>query len=280
MGKGPAMTLAPRDAAVLADDIEAAAFVDLYEAAPPALKSKLGLRSERCADATLLIAPGMPAPMFNRAIGLGLRQPATAQDVASLTAVYRRAGLKAWWLHWNPWSAPEGFTAQLASLGFTAPARRSWAKVLRSTATPPERATDLEIAIARDDQADATTKVIAAVFDMPPFMGEWMRALHGRPRWTLYTVTDADAIVGGGCLFVDAEASWLGMGAIASTHRRRGAHGALMARRISDSATAGARYAITETGEPIADEPNPSLANMQRCGFETVASRLNLAGPA
>lgn len=274
------MSLSPREAAMLADDVEAAAFVDLFEAAPAALRSRLGLHVEHVGDATLLVAPGLPSSMFNRAIGLGLRQPATTQAVASIIDLYRRNGLESWWLHWNPWAAPDGFTAQLTGLGFTVPARRSWAKVLRPTSFPPERSTDLEIAIARDDQADATTKVIAAVFDMPPYMGDWMRALHGRPRWKLYTVTDAATIVGGGCLFIDAEASWLGMGAIAPTHRRRGAHGALMACRIADSALAGARYAITETGEPITDEPNPSLANMRRCGFETVASRLNFAGPA
>jgi hypothetical protein len=52
-----------------------------------------------------------------------------------------------------------------------------------------------------------------------------------------------------------------------------------MARRIADAAQAGARYVVTETGEPKGNEPNPSLANMKRCGFVTVASRLNFAGP-
>lgn len=274
------MSLAPREAAVLADDIEAAAFTDLYAAAPPALKSTLGLRIEQRADATLLLAPGLPSPMFNRAIGLGLRKPATPQDAAQIIDVYHRHRLASWWLHWNPWAAPEGFTDHLAAQGFTVPLRRSWAKVLRPTSSPPERYTDLAINVTRDDETVATAQAIAAVFEMPPFMGEWLGALQGRPRWTLYTVADAGKVVGGGCLFVEAEAGWLGMGAIAPSHRRRGAHGALMARRIADAALAGARYAITETGEPITDERNPSLANMRRCGFEPVASRLNFAGPA
>lgn len=272
------MTLSQREGAVLADDVEAAAFADLYDAAPGALKAQLGLRIERIADATLLVAPGLPSSMFNRVIGLGLRTPATVQTVESISAVYRRSGIATWWLHWNPWALPEGFDSQLPNLGFTTPARRSWAKVLRSTSSPPVRSTDLEIEIARDGQTEATTAAISAVFDMPPFMGDWMRALHGRPRWKLYTVSEGSTVVGGGCLFVDGDASWLGMGAIVSTHRRRGAHGALMARRIADAAASGARYAITETGEPIADEANPSLANMRRCGFETVASRLNFSG--
>jgi hypothetical protein len=59
------------------------------------------------------------------------------------------------------------------------------------------------------------------------------------------------------------------------THRRRGGQGALMARRIADAGAAGLDWVVTETGEPIAGESNPSLANMARTGFRCVASRLN-----
>lgn len=273
------MNLSPRDAAILADDVEAAAFVDLYDAAPADLKSKLGIRVERIADATLLVAPGIPSSMFNRAIGLGLRQPAEVRSVEAIVDAYRRAGVKAWWLHWNPWSSPDNFPACAIEQGFTVPERRSWAKMLRSTQSPPARATDLSIAIARDSQAETTARIIATVFEMPPFMGEWIRALQGRSKWKLYAVADGTDIVGGGCLFVDARGGWLGMGAIAPTHRRRGGHSALMARRIADSAIEGVPYAITETGEPKGEEPNPSLENMRRNCFEQVASRLNYIGP-
>jgi hypothetical protein len=53
-----------------------------------------------------------------------------------------------------------------------------------------------------------------------------------------------------------------------------------MARRISDAIAAGCRHIVTETGEPVGDEPNPSLSNMMRCGFRKVASRLNFQAPA
>ena len=67
--------------------------------------------------------------------------------------------------------------------------------------------------------------------------------------------------------------------AVAESHRRRGGQGALMARRIADALAAGCRHITTETGEPVGDEPNPSLDNMFRCGFVTVASRLNFEAP-
>jgi GNAT superfamily N-acetyltransferase len=274
------MSLDPREAAILADDAEAMAFDDLYAAAPEPLQRQLGLRVERIADSTLLLAPAMPTAMFNRAIGLGLRRDATREDVQAIADVYRAAGCGTWWLHWNPFSAPAGMPQMLAEMGFTQPARRSWAKVLRPAQDAPHIATDLRISPASDAQLAAATQAIRTAFDMPPFMADWMQALHGRPAWTIYSVCDGDEVVGGGCLFVRGDLAWLGMGAVLPSHRRRGGQGALMARRIADAGEAGARHVVTETGEPIGDEANPSLANMRRCGFDVVASRLNFAGPA
>lgn len=51
-----------------------------------------------------------------------------------------------------------------------------------------------------------------------------------------------------------------------------------MALRIRAAIAAGCTQITTETGEPVADEPNPSLVNMRYCGFKQVCSRLNDAG--
>jgi len=271
--------LTPRAAAIVADEAEAVAFADLYAAAPQALRERLGLRVENIADATLLLAPGLPDSMFNRAMGLGLRSEADASRVEAIAAAYRGAKCTRWWLHWNPHSLPSGFAQQLATMGFTQPARRSWAKVLRGTQAAPAVATDLGIAPAAREQVGDVMHAITTAFEMPPFMAGWLASLQTRPSWRLYAVTDGARAVGGGCLYLSGDLAWLGMGAVLPSHRRRGGQGALMARRIADAIEAGARHIVTETGEPIADEPNPSLANMKRCGFVTVASRLNFAGP-
>jgi len=45
---------------------------------------------------------------------------------------------------------------------------------------------------------------------------------------------------------------------------------------IGSAAAQDARLAdLVETGAPVAGEPNPSLANMMRCGFRRVSARLN-----
>lgn len=266
----------PPDAIARADRIEAAAYADLYAAAPAPLAAQLGLRTEAIGGATLLLAPALPTAMFNRAIGWGLDAAADEAGLDRIVRCFAEAGSPVWWLHWSPAARPADMAERLATLGFGQPARRSWAKVMRpATPPPPAPPTTLRIDPAGADDAPAVARAIATAFDMPPFMGDWLTALQGRPGWTIYAVRDGQAIVGGACMFGQADTSWLGMGSVLASHRRRGGQQALIARRIADAAAAGCRWVVTETGEPMADEPNPSLANMKRCGFETVASRLN-----
>lgn len=262
-----------------ADAIEAAAFADLYAAAPPALQQRLGLQVRGQGGATLLLAPALPSAMFNRVIGLGHQRPATAADLQALREAYRASGASPWWLHWTPEAAPAGFAATLQAAGFAPPARRSWAKVMRGPQPAPLIASDLQVEPATDATLAATTEAITQSFGMPPFMPAWLAALHGRPRWQVYAVKDAATVVGGGCLFIDGDSAWLGMGAVLPSHRRRGGQGALMARRIADALAAGCTRLFTETGEPVGEEANPSLANMFRCGFAMVGSRLNFEAP-
>jgi GNAT superfamily N-acetyltransferase len=67
------------------------------------------------------------------------------------------------------------------------------------------------------------------------------------------------------------------MGATLPEYRRRGAQTALLAARIAAAAAADCTVLATETGESIAGEPNPSLANIRRAGFTQACSRLNYA---
>jgi L-amino acid N-acyltransferase YncA len=68
---------------------------------------------------------------------------------------------------------------------------------------------------------------------------------------------------------------WIGVGAALAECRGRGAQTALLATRIRTAAELGCHVISTETGEPVADEPNPSLTNIRRAGFVQVCSRLN-----
>jgi len=267
--------VSPRDEACLADRTEARAYADLYAAAPAALRDRLGLRVDQQAGVTALLAPGLPTSLFNRVIGLGLDAPATAADVERLRALYRGAGVGGWWLHWSPVALPADGADWLAASGFVTPARRSWAKMLRETADAPAVVSTLQVVLATAAQVADSARCIAQAFGMPGFMADWLMALADRPAWRLYAISDGAQVVGGACLFIDGPAAWLGMGAVLAGQRQRGGQRAAMARRIAEADAAGCRWVVTETGEPMGDESNPSLANMRHCGFRKVASRLN-----
>ena len=75
----------------------------------------------------------------------------------------------------------------------------------------------------------------------------------------------------------DPDGDWYYGTSIATrpSHRRRGAQGALLARRIRDAADLGCRWLVTETGEDLPERPNPSFRNMLRTGFELAYQRAN-----
>lgn len=129
----------------LADSVEAAAYRDMFIAAPSALAKTLGLEVREIAGATLLIAPGIPTPFFNRVIGLGNERPARDVDLDAVIAAYRGAGVKSWWIHLTPSAQPASLAQQLVARGFTPPVRKSWAKVLRGTEAPLTSETTLEV---------------------------------------------------------------------------------------------------------------------------------------
>ncbi|MCX7892284.1 MAG: hypothetical protein N2544_07965 [Burkholderiales bacterium] len=273
--------MSPQAAAAASDAIEAAAFVDIFAAAPPALAAELGLRTARIGGATVILAPKLPATIFNRAIGLGMERPATESDLDAIIAFCLEAGegTLGYWVHANPLASPAAIPRWLEARGFSLPERRTWAKMLRGTAPPPEIPTPLEVRALRRGEENAVAGTIAAAFGMPPALVPWIEAIFGRPKWRSYAVLADGATAGGGALFIDGADAWLGLGAVAPAFRNRGGQGALMALRIAEAIAAGCTRIATETGEPLAGEPNPSLANMYRCGFERVASRVNYAAP-
>jgi hypothetical protein len=273
-----------RDDVWLADAAEAAAMLDLYAAAPPEVTAGLGLRVLDEGTRALLAARHLPDPVLNRAIGLGNVREASESDVDAIVRWFAATGVSRYWIHVGPQARPSeaAIVGWLRGRGFAPPARRTWAKMLARAAPPPAAPARCALRPARVAEAEAVAATICAAYGMPGAMAPWFAALVGRDRWRTFVAVDGDEIVGAGMLFVDRHlrAGWLGLGGLRASHRRLGAHRALMTARMQAALGEGCDAVVTETGEPIADEPNPSLRNMQRCGFARVASRGNYASPA
>ncbi|MFO0553933.1 MAG: hypothetical protein U0271_36465 [Polyangiaceae bacterium] len=258
-----------------ADRAEAEAWTDLFAAAAPPFAAAVGLSASTSGGATVLLAAKIPEPLFNRAIGLGNEAPATEDELDAVLQLARARGPSRFWVHVGRAAQPDALARWLEARGLVAPARATWAKVVRRREPPPVVSTDLAVRVVEPSERADLGAVIAAAHGMPPPMAPWVAALAGRPRWTAYGAFDGSTLVGGGLVFVSGPRAWLGLGGTAVSHRRRGAQGAVMAARIAHALEAGAHLTVTETGEPKASEENPSLRNMARCGFVKVDSRRN-----
>jgi GNAT superfamily N-acetyltransferase len=266
----------------LADAVEAAAFTDMYAAAPAPLVEALGLRVQHIAGATLVMARNVPDPQLNRVIALGVEQPARWADLEAIEQAYLEAGCPKYWIHVNPFAQPAQLTAWLRQQGFAQPARRSWVKMWREPTPMTAQATELEVRLARSDEYAAAARCVCEAFGMPSAMGAWLESMSPRPDWRIFVARAGGRVVGSGSLYLDRprRIGWLGIGALAQDYRRQGGHRALMNQRIQAAIDAGCRAIVTETGEPMNDEPSPSLHNMQCCGFEPLLSRANWASSA
>jgi len=261
------------------DAIEAVASRSLFAAAPSALRQALGLETRSIAGATLLLAPGLPTPMFNRVIGLGNAGPVSEGDLEAIAGAYRDAGSQSWWIHVSPGAQASSLAGQLAARGFTTPPRKAWVKVQRGNVMPATVDTSLDVRLARPEEAAALAATTCAAFEMPATMAPWFESLATHPEWRAVAAFDHGQVVGGGYLHLQGSRAWLGAGGVRPEARRQHAHRALMTLRIRLAIDAGCDVIATETGEPAGDEPNPSLRNMEACGFARVFSRLNLAAP-
>ena len=259
--------MAHEEIAELIEFTEAAACVDMIRAAP----ASLGLSVEASDAFVALFAPAFDIVLFNRTIGLGVRVPASRDSVDALIAKYRAAGVTRFGIQLSPAARPSDVSGWLTAHGLHV--SDYWTKVYMPHDAARAVQTDLRITRIDASLADRLRTCVHG-FGMPPApplhrrddRKSRMASLHrvGRPR--------AAAV---GALFVHGDVGWLGIGATLPAYRRRGAQGALMARRIADGADLGCRWFASETGQDLPDKPNPSFHNMLRTGFRVAYHRPN-----
>jgi hypothetical protein len=257
------------DLARLVERTEAAAYADLFRAAP----ASLGLTVRESGGVTMLVAPQADLLLFNRAIGVGLDAPATGDLVRAIADGYRAAGVRNFGIQVSPAAEPATLYEWLGACDLHR--RDDWTKVYRPCDPPPDLATDLAIEPADSRLADRFGAVACAAFGLPSAFQPFVAGTVGRPGWRHYIAWDGADAVGVAALYVRGQVGWLGVAATLPAQRRRGGQGALMARRLRDGLDLGCRWFVTETGKDRPDRPNPSFHNMVRAGFRVAYDRPN-----
>jgi GNAT superfamily N-acetyltransferase len=267
----------PQDLAAL-ETVEFDASVDLWRAAPDAVRGAHAIEVRGIGTATCMTSRGIEPPaLFRRAVGLGVAHEASEADLDAVVAHMASRGAR----YCVPVAAPyrpSALGAWLERRGFTR--GYAWMKFSRPCDASLKAPTDLEVRVAGPELGADFGRVVAEGFGLPAAIASWVSALPGRPHWLCVMAFAGSAPAAAGAAYVNGEYAWLGFGATLPAFRRHGAQNALLARRLTEAASRGARTAVTETGERLPDKPSNSYRNILRAGFEERYLRQNWMSPA
>jgi hypothetical protein len=176
------------DAAAI-EAVEARAWADLAAACPPGHAATIGLEARWVGQALVVRCPGggFDRGLFNRAIGLGVVEPAARADVLAIAGDFDAAGITRFMLVSQPQCRPDGYLDWLAGLGL-APGG-AWDRVVRDGAPLATGAGDgggrrLAVSPVGSDAVDEWVDLLVGVYRVDA--GPWLRGLHGRPGWRHY----------------------------------------------------------------------------------------------
>jgi hypothetical protein len=246
------------------------AWRDFIAAAPDETRARTGIRIEPVADGIAIVAPGLPNILYNRAFGFGLEAPIDESTIDRTLALYRRDA---------PFSIQPCEHARPPAIGDWLRARGiesyfDWVIWVRGRAAPPSpTSTTLRVERVGARDAGVVADVALTVFGDSALERTWVRACIDRPGWSHYLVYDDATPVAVGALYVRDRLGWLGWGGTLETHRRRGAQGALLAKRVEDGIAQGCDWLTVETADDLPDRPSGSYRNVARVGFRVLHRR-------
>ena len=217
--------------------------------------------------------PSLDSAFFNRVVGLGVEAPATEALLDEALAFYVGLGQQHVSVALSPVARPPALAGWLGERAFVP--RSRWAKCWRLTGDVAPVTTDLRIETIGPERADAFDDLVMEGFGLPPPVRGVAASFVGRDGWMTYLGYDGERPVTAAAMRVDDGVAWLGFGATLEDARGRGGQSAMFARRLMDARDLGCRMAVTETGEDSPDDPNPSLHNMLRAGFQVAYLRQN-----
>lgn len=202
--------------------------------------------------------------LLNRVIGLGLREPITAQTIASLTAHYR--GIPAAWsIELTPPAATPDVVAMLRSI----PLRRGLATAVLavncSHATPWP--STFQVVKCEGQPSAEGASIEAAVFGVSDTLKSLLAVAPLQSCYRQWLAYDRARPVGACLTHVDHEGAWFGWSATLPEYRGRGVQRTLLAHCLDDAAAAGCRWMTAETAIGTDSRPDPSFRNMRRAGF-------------
>jgi len=258
--------------------IEASVLEQMHDVATPSMVSALGLGMAKLGAVTMSWAPAVDNLMYNRALGVGLKEAATETLLDDVLDHFRRAGSQRYFVQIAPGALPRELPWWLEARGLVLHNR--WAKLHRDAGASPHAKTDWRIEAIDRSEAGTFGEIVAGAFGHGEPLSEWYASMVGLDGWRHYLAFDGTIGVAAAAMYVANGIANFSFAGTREAYRGRGAQGALIARRIRDAAELGCRKLVVETAEDTAEKPSPSFRNVRRFGFELAYLRPNYMGKA
>jgi hypothetical protein len=212
-----------RSAVVSIEQIEREAWLDLFSVAPAQFVNDWGAQSARLPAAAVFGLREAPLVEFNRALGIGVEQQPSEEELDRVTAWLRTHGNSAWALQIAPVARSEALLRWMEHSGLKADGSGvAKFQLGLSQAADYSLQSDFEIHAVEPHDAALFGTVVQAGFDAPPAFASWFSGLVGRPKWRIYLAYDGTDPVASGAMFIDRGWAWTGIDATLPASRRRG----------------------------------------------------------
>jgi GNAT superfamily N-acetyltransferase len=229
------------------------------------------------AGATVLCAPQIDILAYNRVIGLGVHEQATKRDIDDIIRLYRDAGAARFFVQVAPTLHQSDMSELLLDAGFER--YNTWVKLYHEPDREAAYHDVHEVQIIGSDKRALFSDILVEAFDWPQHVGTLLSASVGAAGWTHYVIHHKGEAAACAALHCSHGTANLTIAASRPAFRSLGLQQALIRRRISDAARAGATRITAETGSDTPTQPSPSFRNLRRAGFIQAYERINWLFP-
>jgi hypothetical protein len=249
---------------------EARCWADLYAAAPADFAREAGLTTQEIEGTLALGWAATGRRYFSRAIGLGVVEPATVEQLDEILAGWRDAGITMFLLQSLPHCRPAVYESWLRERGLELFDKQD--RIVRDGSPLAEHAaiSHREFAVECVDRRsqDEWAEFLQRVYRLDT--GSWLQELIGRPGWFQYVARADGEIVAARAMHIGPDGTaWLGMdgpvpGVMTGDYEP---DAAICARIVADGLVAGARRFIADIEAPSEAMDTPAYEHFGRLGF-------------
>lgn len=271
-------TLSGYTLAVRAERIDSDNWIDEFTHAPEHIARAFGLTTKRHGELAM-VRSGIPFNHFNMVMTLGCPAKSDEQAFDAIEHFYAEGGNDQHWIVVNEFSQPNNLERQLEARGYELDG--AWERVVMQ-GVPTDRWAQYAVGceIVTQSTAEEWSGFIVDCYRMPALIGDWLKALVGKPGWTHAIRRERGQLEGkvvmARSIYQDGDGwAWLGIdapvpGVMAQCFEE---DQKIVATLIAHASIHGARAFVSDIEVPSPTRDSEAYVRWGQLGFEAVYLR-------